>query len=53
MIVAIIIQSFVYNIQFIIFATVIAAVYMFSVIVKNQNEKYEKQQIEENNSFVE
>ncbi len=43
---AIIIQSFSYGIQFIIFATVGAAVYMFSVIVKDQNEKYSKQQLE-------
>ena len=45
-IIAIVIQSFSYGIQFIIFATVGAAVYMFSVIIRNQNEKYEKQQIE-------
>lgn len=43
---AIAIQSVSYGIQFIIFATVGAAVYMFSVIVQNQNEKYEKQQLE-------
>ena len=43
---AIIIQSFFYGIQFIIFATVGAAVYMFAVIVKNQNQQYQKQQIE-------
>ncbi len=43
---AIIIQSFTYGIQFIIIATVGAAVYMFSVIIKDQNEKYEKQQME-------
>ena len=40
------IQSFSYGIQFIIFATVGAAVYMFSVMVRNLNEKYSKQQIE-------
>lgn len=45
-IVAILIQSFSYGIQFIIFATVASAVYMFSVIVKNQNKEYEQQQIE-------
>ena len=43
---AILIQSFLYGIQFIIFVTVGSAVFMFSVIVKNQNEKYEKQQME-------
>ncbi len=43
---AILIQSFFYGIQFIIFATVGAAVYMFSVIVQDQNEKFEKQQVE-------
>jgi len=45
-VVAILIQSFSYGIQFIIFATVGAAVFMFSAIVKSQNEKYEKQQLE-------
>ena len=45
-IVAIVIQSFSYGIQFIIFATVGAAVYMFSVIVRDQNEQYEKQRME-------
>ena len=43
---AIVIQSFTYGIQFIIFATVGAAVYMFSVIVRDQNEQYEKQRME-------
>ena len=43
---AMVVQSFSYGVQFIIFATVTAAIYMFSVIVQNQNEKYEKQQIE-------
>ncbi|MBQ7444428.1 MAG: serine/threonine-protein phosphatase [Clostridia bacterium] len=43
---AILIQSFSYGIQFIIVATVCAAVFMFSVIVKNQNEKYEQQKLE-------
>ena len=38
------IQFFSYGIQFIIFATVGAAVYMFSVIVENLNKKYETQQ---------
>lgn len=45
-IVAIVIQSAFYGVQLIIFATVGAAVYMFSVIVQNQNEQYEKQQKE-------
>ena len=44
--IAILIQSFFYGIQFIIFATVGAAVYMFSVIVRNLNETYAKQQME-------
>ena len=44
--VAIGIQTFTYGIQFIIFATVGAAIYMFAVIVQTQNEKYEKQKIE-------
>ncbi len=43
---AIAIQSFTYGIQFIIFATVAAAVYMFSVIIRDQNERYEHQQKE-------
>ena len=43
---AILIQSLFYGIQFIIFATVGAAIFMFSVIVHNQNEKYQTQQIE-------
>ena len=43
---AIAIQSVTYGVQFIIFATVGAAVYMFSVIIRNQNEQYEKQRIE-------
>ena len=45
-VVAILIQSVSYGIQFIIFATVGAAVYMFSVIVRNLNEKYAKQMME-------
>ena len=44
--VAIVIQSFTYGIQFIIFATVIAAVHMFQAIVRDQNESYVKQQLE-------
>ncbi len=48
---AIIIQTFSYGIQFIIAATVGAAVYMFSVIVQSLNEKYEAQQKE--NSRIE
>ena len=43
---AILVQSIFYGIQFIIFATVGAAVVMFAVIVQTQNEKYQKQQIE-------
>lgn len=41
---AIIIQSFTYGIQFIILATVGAAVYLFSVIIRGQNEEYQRQQ---------
>ncbi len=41
-IVAISIQGFIYDIQLIFFATVGAAVYMFAVIVQEQNEMYEK-----------
>ena len=48
---AIIIQGFTYGIQFIILATVASAVFMFSVIVQNLNEKYEAQQKE--NSRIE
>ena len=43
---AIILQSFSPDLQFIIFATVGASVFMFSVFVKNQNDLYEKQQKE-------
>lgn len=43
---AIILQSFSQEIQYIIFVTVGASVYMFSIIVKSQNEEYEKQKIE-------
>lgn len=45
-VIAIVIQSFSKGIQYIIFATVGASVYMFSVIVQQQNEQYEKQRIE-------
>lgn len=45
-VVAIILQSFSYGVQFLIFATVGAAVYMFSVVIREQNEKYEIQQKE-------
>ena len=45
-VIAIVIQSFSYGIQFIIFATVGAAVYMFSVIVRNLNIRYAKQTLE-------
>lgn len=43
---AMVLQSFSKEIQFIIFATVGASVYMFSVIVAHQNDEYEKQKIE-------
>ena len=43
---AIVLQSITYGVQFIIFATVGAAAYMFSVIVRDQNEQYEKQRME-------
>lgn len=43
---AILIQSVFYGVQFIIFATVGAAVYMFSVIIGDLNEKYTRQQTE-------
>ena len=43
---AIVIQSYIYGIQFIIVATVGAAVYMFLVIIREQNERYEKQRME-------
>ena len=45
-IIAIILQSVSPDLQFIIFATVGASVFMFSVFVKDQNDKYEKQQKE-------
>lgn len=45
-VVAILLQSFSPKIQYIIFATVGASVYMFSVIVQNQNMQYEKQKME-------
>ena len=45
-IVAIAIQAFTYGIQFIMIATVAAAVYMFLVIVSEQNEEYQKQREE-------
>lgn len=43
-VIAILIQSTLYGFQLIIFATVAAAVYMFLVITKDLNEKYEVQQ---------
>ncbi len=43
---AILIQSFFYGVQFIIFASVGSAVVMFAVIVQIQNEQYQTQQIE-------
>ncbi|MBQ9415083.1 MAG: serine/threonine-protein phosphatase [Clostridia bacterium] len=45
-VIAIVIQSFSYGIQFIIIATVCSAVYMFSVIVRSLNDRYAKQQVE-------
>ena len=43
---AMILQGLLYGVQFIIFASVGAAVYMFSVIIKDLNEKYETQKLE-------
>ena len=43
---AIILQVFTKEFQFIIFATVLSSVYMFSVIVNHQNREYEKQQLD-------
>ena len=45
-VVAIIVQGIFYGIQFIIFATVGSAVYMFAVIMQLLNEEYEKQRRE-------
>ena len=45
-VVAILLQITSPDLQFIIFATVGASVLMFSVFVKDQNDKYERQQIE-------
>ena len=42
---AMLVQTITYGIQFIIFATVSAAVYMFTVIIEDINETYEKQQV--------
>ncbi|HCH28615.1 MAG TPA: hypothetical protein DEW35_03815 [Ruminococcaceae bacterium] len=42
---ALFVQSFFKDIQYIIFATIIASVYMFSVIVSNENEEFQKQKI--------
>ena len=50
-VIAVVIQSVSYGIQFIILATVSAGAYMFSVIVRELNEQYEKQSIE--NSRIE
>ena len=44
--VAIVIQIFITGVQFIILATVIAAAYLYYVIVRDQTEKYEAQQKE-------
>ena len=43
---AVLLQSFSPKIQFIIFAVVGASVYLFAVIIQNQNAEYEKQKIE-------
>ena len=43
---ALIIQSFIYGLQFIIFVTVGASAYMFFTIVRDQSEEYEKQRSE-------
>ena len=45
-VIAMIIQGLIYGIQLIIFATVVAAVYMFTVIVQKQNNEYEEQKAE-------
>lgn len=45
-IIAIIIQSFSSSIQYIIVATIGSSVYMFFVIIRHQNELYQRQQIE-------
>ena len=37
------IQSFSYGLQFIIFATIGAAVYLFFVIIRDLNERYQNQ----------
>ena len=44
--VAILLQSIFFGLQFIIFATVISAVYMFGVIIREQNETFQKQNAE-------
>ena len=43
---AILIQSVFFGVQLIIFASVGAAVYLFAVIIRDQNEQYQKQQLE-------
>ncbi len=45
-IIAMVLQSIFHGIQFIIFASVSAAIYTFSVIIQKQNEEYAKQQVE-------
>ena len=50
-ILAIAVQSFSYGVQFIIFASVGSAVYLFSAIVRTLNEQYEQQKME--NSRIE
>ncbi|MBO6229610.1 MAG: PP2C family protein-serine/threonine phosphatase [Ruminiclostridium sp.] len=44
--IAIVIQSFSYGVQFIMLASVIGAVYMFSAIIREQTEKFENQRLE-------
>ncbi|MBR3144379.1 MAG: PP2C family protein-serine/threonine phosphatase [Clostridia bacterium] len=45
-VIAIVLQAFSPKIQYIIFATVGASVYMFSVIINNQNEEYNRQKVD-------
>ena len=45
-VVAIALQSLFYGIQFIIYSTIVAAIFMVAVILRNLNEQYEKQKAE-------
>ncbi|MBQ9428210.1 MAG: PP2C family protein-serine/threonine phosphatase [Clostridia bacterium] len=45
-VIAIVVQGLVYGVQFIIFAIVVSAVYMFATIVHKQNADYEKQKLD-------